>query len=65
MGWPSGIGLGFGSVLLLKVSGSILSGVNLGGLIYLLKKKFYNVEQSTQEWHCWIFNILETYTLWL
>jgi len=33
LGWPSGIGLGLGSVPLLKVSGSILSGVNLGGLI--------------------------------
>jgi hypothetical protein len=33
LGWPSGIGLGPGSVLLLEVSGSILSGVNLGGLI--------------------------------
>jgi len=28
-----------GSVLLLKVSGSILSGANLRGLVYLLQKK--------------------------
>jgi len=28
-----GIGLGPGSVLLLKVTGSMLSGANLGGLI--------------------------------
>jgi len=33
LGWPSGIGLRLGSVHLLKVSGSILSGVNLGELI--------------------------------
>jgi len=31
LGWPSGIGLGLGSVLLLKVSGSILSSANLRG----------------------------------
>jgi hypothetical protein len=31
--WPSGIGLGPGSVLLLEVSGSILTDVNLVGLI--------------------------------
>lgn len=34
--WSGDIGLGFGSVLLLEVSDSILSV--LGGLIYLLKK---------------------------
>jgi len=33
LGWPGGIGLGPGSVLLLKVSGSILPGANLNGLI--------------------------------
>jgi hypothetical protein len=33
LGWSGGIGLGPGSVLLLKVSSSILSGANLGGLI--------------------------------
>jgi len=33
LGWPSGIGLKPGSVLLLKVSGLILSGVNLRGLV--------------------------------
>jgi len=33
MGWPSGIGLGPGSVLLLKVSGSILSDANMRGLV--------------------------------
>jgi len=33
LGWPSGIGLGPGSVLLLKVSGSILSDANLRGLV--------------------------------
>jgi len=33
LGWPSGIGLGYGSVLLLEISGSILSGVNLDKLI--------------------------------
>jgi len=33
LGWPDGIDLGFVSVLLLEVSGSIPSGVNLGGLI--------------------------------
>jgi len=33
LGWPGGIGLGLGSVLLLKVSGSILLGANLSGLI--------------------------------
>jgi hypothetical protein len=33
LGCYGGIDLGYGSVLLLKVSGSILSGVNLGGLI--------------------------------
>jgi len=33
LGWPSGIGLGPGSVLLFMVSGSILFGANLGGLI--------------------------------
>jgi len=33
LGWPSGIGLGPRSVLLLKVSGSILSGANLRGLV--------------------------------
>jgi hypothetical protein len=32
-GWPSGIGLGSGSVILLEVSGSIIPSVNLGGLI--------------------------------
>jgi len=31
LGWPIGIGLGFGSVLLLNVSGSILSDANLSG----------------------------------
>ena len=42
LGWPSGIGLGPGSVLLLEVSGSIPSDANLGGPIYfllLLQKK--------------------------
>jgi len=33
LGWPSGIGLGSGSVLLLEVSSLILYGANLGGLI--------------------------------
>lgn len=33
LGWPGGIGLRSGSVLFLKILGSILSGVNLGGLI--------------------------------
>jgi hypothetical protein len=35
LGWSSGIGLGLGSVLLLKVSSSILSvsGANLSGLM--------------------------------
>jgi hypothetical protein len=33
LGWSDGIGLGLGSVLLVKVSGSILTGANLGGLI--------------------------------
>jgi len=33
LGWPSGIGLEPGSVLLLKVLGSILSGANLRGLV--------------------------------
>jgi hypothetical protein len=33
LGWSDGIGLGPGSVLLFKVSGSIISGANLGGLI--------------------------------
>jgi len=33
LGWPSGIGLEPESVLLLKVSGSILSGANLRGLV--------------------------------
>lgn len=38
-GWLGGIGLRSGSVLLLKVSGSILSDVNLGGLLKKKKKK--------------------------
>jgi len=33
LSWPSGIGLGSESVLILKVSSSILSGVNLRGLV--------------------------------
>jgi len=33
LGWPIDIDLGLRSVLLLKVSGSIISGANLGGLI--------------------------------
>jgi len=34
LGWSSGIGLGLGSMLLLlKVSGSILAGANLRGLV--------------------------------
>jgi len=33
LSWPSGIGLGSGSVLLLKVSGLILSSANLRGLV--------------------------------
>ena len=33
LGWHGGIGLGSRSVLLLEVSGSIHSGVNLSGLI--------------------------------
>ena len=33
LGWPSGIGLGSGIVLLLEVSSSILSGANLCRLI--------------------------------
>jgi len=33
VGWSDGIGLGFESVLLLEVSGSIPTGANLGGLI--------------------------------
>jgi hypothetical protein len=33
LGWFDGIGLGPKSVLLLMVSGSILSGANLNGLI--------------------------------
>jgi len=36
LGWSSGIDLGSRSVLLLEVTGSIPSRVNLGGLIYLL-----------------------------
>jgi len=47
LGWPGGIGLGLGSVLLLKVLGSILSGVNWGGLIYLLQKKIKKFSGST------------------
>jgi hypothetical protein len=39
LGWPGGIGLGLGSALLRKVSGSILSGANLGGLFSFFKKK--------------------------
>jgi len=39
LGWPSCIDLGPGSLLLLKVSGSILSGANLRGLVWLLQKK--------------------------
>jgi hypothetical protein len=34
------IGLGPGSMLLLKVLGSIFSGANLAELIYLLQKKY-------------------------
>jgi len=37
--WPDGIGLGLGSVLLYEVLGSILSGANLGGLVWLLRKE--------------------------
>jgi hypothetical protein len=33
LGWSGGIGLGLGTVLLLKISISILSSANLGGLI--------------------------------
>jgi hypothetical protein len=33
LGWFDGVGLGPGSVLLLKVLGSIPAGANLGGLI--------------------------------
>jgi len=33
LGWPDSIGLGLRSVLLLEVSGSNLSGVNLDELI--------------------------------
>jgi len=33
LGWPSGIGLRPGSVLLLKVSSSILSNAKLKGLV--------------------------------
>jgi len=33
LGWFGGIDLGPGSMLLLKVSGSIPSGANLGGLV--------------------------------
>jgi len=40
LGWPSGIGLKLGNVLLLKVSGSILSSANLRGLVYLLQNFF-------------------------
>jgi len=38
LGWSGGIGLGPGSVFFFEVSGSILPGVNLGRLIYLIKK---------------------------
>jgi hypothetical protein len=41
LGWPDGIGLGLGSVLLRKVSGSILSGANLGGLFSFFEKNFF------------------------
>jgi len=41
LGWPSGIGLGPGSVLLLKVSGSILSDVNLGWANLASSKKIW------------------------
>jgi len=37
--WLNGIDLGPESMLIFKISCSILSGVNLVGLIYLLKKK--------------------------
>jgi len=33
LGWSSGIGLGYGTVLLLEVSDSIFSSVNLSELI--------------------------------
>jgi len=33
LGWPGDIDLGSGSMLLLEISCSILSGANLGGLI--------------------------------
>jgi len=33
LSWPIGIGLGLGSLLLLKVSGSIISHANLKGLV--------------------------------
>jgi len=33
LGWPGGIGLGLGSLLLLEVSRSILPSTNLGGLL--------------------------------
>jgi len=33
LSWPSGIDLRLGSVLFHKISSSIISGVNLGGLI--------------------------------
>jgi len=46
LGWPSGISLGSGSVLLLEVSGSIPSGANLGGLVYLQKKIMMNSGDS-------------------
>jgi hypothetical protein len=39
LGWSSGIGLETENILLLKVSSSILSGINLGGLILLLQKQ--------------------------
>jgi len=39
LGWYDGIGLRSGSVLLSKVSDSILSDVNLVELIYLLQKE--------------------------
>jgi hypothetical protein len=39
LGWFGGIGLGPESVLPLKVSSSILSGANLGGLVNLASSK--------------------------
>jgi len=46
LNWPDGIGLGSESMLLIEVSGLILSDTNLSGLIYLLQKKKTNEKKT-------------------